>query len=167
MVVECDEVEVGEEDAAGALGGAEAVFLVGAVDINVAVVGIDLAAEVDAGFEAAEAEDAGGDEVGFVVGVFGVVSAGGDAAFEDHAGRLAGSDAFGDLVPAARGAEGVAEIGGGAAGSGDDVGLVELAGLVELEGLGVDANKEEAVCGLDAETGGCLFHQFPRGFHRE
>ena len=86
---------------------AERRFAVGAVNIDVAVVGVDFAAAVNAGFEAAEPEDAGGDEVASVG--FGrelaEMVAGTDAGFEDHARGLADADAFGDFVVTARSAE--------------------------------------------------------------
>ena len=87
--------------------------MVGAVDVDVTVVSIDVATEVDAWFEAAQPEDAAGDEIGRLLGVgeFGEVPAGGDAAFENHAGGLSCADAFGDFVQAARCAEGVFDVG--------------------------------------------------------
>ena len=92
---------------AGALGLADAVFAMRAVEINVTSIGIDVAAEVHAGLESAQPENAAGDEVGLPVGLgkLGKMPPGGQARFEHHAGRLAAADALGDLVQAARGAE--------------------------------------------------------------
>lgn len=60
-IEEVDGVGVAEADAAVGGGGAESVFVVGAVDVDVAVVCVDVVAGVEAGFEAAEPEDAGAD----------------------------------------------------------------------------------------------------------
>ena len=46
------------------------------------------------------------------VSEFVVIAAGGDAGFEDHARGLAGTDALGDFVETARGAEGVLDVRG-------------------------------------------------------
>jgi hypothetical protein len=66
LFVEFDDFLVAHEHTAGAQGLADAGFVVGAVDVNVARIGIDIAARIDAGFQAAEPEDASGDEVGSV-----------------------------------------------------------------------------------------------------
>ena len=58
-------VAIGHLHAAGALGGADEVLVVSAVNVNIAIVGIASGALISAGFEAAQPEDAGGDEVFF------------------------------------------------------------------------------------------------------
>lgn len=61
FIEEVDGVGVAEAYAAVGGWGAESVFVVGAVDVDVTVVGVDVVAGVEAGFEAAEPEDAGAD----------------------------------------------------------------------------------------------------------
>jgi hypothetical protein len=63
LFVEFDDFEISHQHAAGAERFAEAVLVIGAVDVDVALVGIDVAAAIDARFEAAQPEDATGDEI--------------------------------------------------------------------------------------------------------
>lgn len=52
LVVEGNDVQIGHADAARACGGAQFVFVTCAVDVDVAMVGVDLAASIDAWFQA-------------------------------------------------------------------------------------------------------------------
>lgn len=167
FLVELDDVEVAQLDTAGAHGLADALFVVGAVEIDVATVGVDFAVAVYAGFEAAQPEDATGDELGLldVLGELGEVTAGGYAGFEYHAGRLAGADAFGDFVQAARGAEGVLDVRRRTDRGGNGVAFDEHTFAEELQGGCVDADEEQSVCGLDAEAQTGLGDLFQRRIH--
>jgi len=112
FVVEVDDVEIAHMDAARALRLAQTIFVMRAVYIYVPVVCIDVATAIDAGFESIEPEDPAGDEIGllFGIGKFREVATRGNAALEDHAGGLPGADPFGDLMQAARRAEGIFDI---------------------------------------------------------
>lgn len=95
--------------AAPAEGLADAIFVVGAVDVDVALVAIVAGTGVVAGFEASQAEDATGDEItlGFLAGIEGEMFAGGHATFEDHALGLVGADRVGNGVEPCRSAVGI------------------------------------------------------------
>ena len=100
LFVEADDVKVGEVDAACTLWLAQAIFVVGAMDIDVTIVRIDVAAEVYARLQAAQPEDAAGDEIGLLLGVgeFRKMAASRNAPLKNHPGGLPSADAFGDFV---------------------------------------------------------------------
>ena len=114
LFIEFDDLEIAHEHAARTEWLTDAHFVIGAVNVNVAFVGIDLAAEIYARLKPAEPKNATGDEiiVNSAISEFVVIAAGGDAGFEDHARGLAGTDALGDFVETARGAEGVLDVRG-------------------------------------------------------
>src|SRR5688572_19938666 len=101
-VVELDHLDIAQQYAAGAGGAAEAVFVIRAVDVDVALVGIDFSARIVAGLKAAQPKDAGSDEIArtLVVCELGEMFPGADAGLEHDSGRGAGPDAFGDFVEA-------------------------------------------------------------------
>jgi len=94
---------------------ADAVFMVGAMDVDVAVVAVARGPSVAPGFQSAEPEYAAGDQVtlGILACVFGKVLAGGYAALEDHPAGLALADLVSNLVEAGRRAVGIGLAGGG------------------------------------------------------
>ena len=170
LFVKFDDLVIAHEHAARAEGLADPVFVVGAVDVDVALIGIDVPALIDARFEAPEPEDAAGDEV-FVVGFsfqdLEVVSPGGHAGFKNHAGRLAGSDALGDFVEPARCALRILDIRRRAFGRGNHVALYQHTLREELEGGCADPHHEEPFSKLDAEAGAGFVDQLQRRITRE
>lgn len=121
---ELDEVGIAHEEApVGAVFG-EGRRVVGAVDVDVPGKGIDSGAGVEAFLEAAQAEDAGGDEgalAGAAVGPVLPALAGGDPALEDRSGWGVVAMAGGDFVEAPRGSTGILEAGAGALAGGNGV----------------------------------------------
>ena len=167
VFIEFDDIEIAHEHAARTERFADARFVIGAVKVNVAFVGVDLAAEIYARLEPTEPENAAGDKivVNSAVSKFVVIAAGRDAGFEDHARGLTGADALGDLVESARGAERVFDVRWRALGGGDGVAFDQLACAIKLHGRGADAHEQHAVCGLDAEALAGLVIQLPRTFY--
>lgn len=100
-------------DATAGDGGSEPVLVIGPVDIDVALVGIDVAPGIHARFEAAQAEDARHDQIPgvFPFVEFVVVFANIYAAFEHSSRRSAGANSVGDLVQSARRAQRVLDVG--------------------------------------------------------
>jgi len=82
----------------------KAFLVIRAVDIDVALVGIDAVALVDARFGAAKPEDSGGHEVVRTVRIdeLAKMETGILARFENDAGWRAAADLFGDEVEAGR-----------------------------------------------------------------
>src|SRR4051812_16479975 len=169
FLIKLDYVEIAHEHTAGTQWFAEARFLIGAMNVNISVMGIDLSAAVYAGFEAAQPEDAAGDKVGIGVRFrqFGIVPTGGNTRLEDHADRLAGADAFGNFMQAPWGAEGVLNVGRRSLGSGYRITFHQIAMPEELEGLGADAHHKNPLSGLDAEAQARFVGLFPRRITRE
>ena len=143
VFIEFDDIEIAHEHAARTERFADARFVIGAVKVNVAFVGVDLAAEIYARLEPTEPENAAGDEivVNSAVSKFVVIAAGRDAGFEDHARGLTGADALGDLVESARGAEGVLDVRWWEFGGRDGVTFYELILAVKLHRRGAYANE--------------------------
>lgn len=95
-----------------ALGILKIVFLIRAVDVDVAVKGITAGPGVFSMFQATEPEDAGGH---FVLGVFlafAVELAGRSATLEDHSRRGVGADFLVYFMEPERGAQGILDAGG-------------------------------------------------------
>ena len=89
----------------------------------------------------------------------------GDATFEYHAGWLAGTDAIGDFVQAARRAERTFDIGRGAARGGDGVAFNYIAIANKLERVGANIYEEKSGCGLDTKGGTGFSDPFKRCYH--
>lgn len=134
-------------------GAAEGVLVVGAVDVDVAGKSIYAGAGIDPVFEAAQPEDAAGDEVPFGRGQAGVDFAGGAAALKDHAAGGAGAVLFSDFMEAPGCAEGILDAAGGGGADGDGVGAGRGIGGVEAEKLLDEVGVEDHFGGLD---GGAL-----------
>src|SRR6478736_9585170 len=141
--------------------------MVRAMDVDVAVVGVDVAAEVHAGLQSAQPEDARGDQAALLLlgREFGEMLAGGDARLEHDAGRLAGAVLLRDLVQAARRAEGILHVGGWAARGGDDVGLHQTVVRVKSKQLLRNGYGDKTRCRLESERGAPLFGPFKRSIH--
>ena len=108
-VEESDDIDVAQFDATPAEGLADTIFMIGAVDIDVALVAVAAVPAVLAGFQAAEPNDTGGNQVAtlFLLGVIGKMLTGGDAAFKDHAQWFAIADLVGQCVQSERCAVGI------------------------------------------------------------
>lgn len=108
-VEEVDDFFVGELDAATTGGLTDFVFVVGAVEIDVAIMTVATGAVVMAAFEAFEPEDAGGYEVGFLLFIaeLAVGFAYLDATFEDCPEWGVFANFLGDAMQSGGGAEGV------------------------------------------------------------
>ncbi len=101
-------IVVGQQDAAVAVWGAEAIFLICAVNVDIAIVGIDAGAEVDSRLETSQAKYPCGDPVLRVSHrVLPVAAASGFTANKNHANRLVIADFLHHDVPTQRGPEGV------------------------------------------------------------
>src|SRR5687768_15300098 len=108
LFVEFNDIEVAHEHAAGTQRLAESRFVIGAVDVNVTSVRVDVAAAVHARLQSAQPQNAGRNEIIIMRLAFEdlrEVPAGRDAGFEYHTRWLAGADALGDFMQAARSAE--------------------------------------------------------------
>ena len=118
MVADFDEVEkfghflIEELDTAAARWLAYFVFMVRAVEVDVALVAVAVVALVDARFEAFEPEDTCRDEVGalFLCTQLVVAFSDADAAFEDFANGGICPDLLGDSMQAGRSAFRVLEV---------------------------------------------------------
>lgn len=119
MVSGLDEVEefghfsIGELDATAAGGLADFVFVVGAVNVDVALKAIASVALIDSRFETFEPEDASGDEIGalLLVAQLFIAAVDADSALENFAESGSFADLLGDSVKAGRSAHGILEIG--------------------------------------------------------
>ena len=127
--------------------------MIGPVDIDVAGVAIHISALIYPSFQTVEPENAGRDQIGlsFAVGQFVEMLTDRDAPFEDHARRLACSDAIRDFVQSAWCAERAFNIGRRAARRGDDVAFDEIAIAKELQRVRADIHEQNSRCGLDAK----------------
>jgi hypothetical protein len=136
--------------------------VIGPVNINVAIVSIDFAAEIYACLISAQPENARRDEISFVFGVaqFVKMVAGIDASFEHRARRSAGADFFRDVVQPARSAERVLNIGGRTERSGDHAALAQSTVIEKHEQLLRDTDTYDTTSGLDSQRHALLFHPF-------
>lgn len=118
------DVAVAHENAAAADWLANPLLVLRPMDIDIAVVGIDIAAGIYPRFQPAEPKDAAGDEARRrVVEVWDLreMLTRRHPVLENNSCRLACPDAFGDFMESARGTQGVGDIGRWSFGSGYDV----------------------------------------------
>lgn len=107
-----------------------------AVNVNVAVEGIDFASRIQARFQSTQAQDAGGDEVALPgPGIRSLMPAfpGGDASGENHAHGGVMADLSGHLVEPPRGALGLILAGARPFAEGDRIGSHACLALVVIE----------------------------------
>ena len=137
---------IGHADAAMGGGLTEHVFLVGAVEVDESLEGIDARALVRACFETFEAEDACEDAIGVVVlppSGGGEDGGGGYAAFEDLSEGCAGADAVLDLVKPRGGPAGAFPAAESLAAGGDGCYRDGLAGMPMGQRLPVRVDDQE------------------------
>lgn len=112
----------------------EGLGVIGAMDVDIAIKGIDSGAGVKAFLEAAQAEDAGGDKValgGTAVGAVLPAFTGGKAAAEDGSGGGVVAVEGGDFVEPPGSPEGILKAGAGAPAGGNGI-VVDLFPTVEV-----------------------------------
>ncbi len=152
-VEELDHFLVEKLYAAAAGWGADLFFVIRAVDVDVAGVGIVVAALVVAGLQSFQPEDAGGDEVWLLLlfAELPVAFSDIEAPFEEGAERGVLADLLGDPVETGRGAEGIFQAARGIAAGGDLEFVGEFAVCIDFEGLLLERYEQEARCLLDLE----------------
>jgi hypothetical protein len=124
FIEKLNDVTVAHQNTAAADRLANPLLVLGPVDIDIAVVGIDVAPGVDPRFQAAEPEDPAGDEAGRrAVGIldFREMLTRRHPVLENDSGRLARPYPFGNFMESARGPQGMRDIGRRPFGSGYDV----------------------------------------------
>ncbi len=141
--------------------------MIGAVDVDVAGVAVDIATSIHTFLQAIEPENARRDQIrfGFTVGQLVEMLTDRDATFEDHTGRLACANSIGDFMQSAGSAEGAFEIGRWATRRGNYVAFDEIAIAKELQRVRADIHEQNSCCGLDAEGIASFSDPFKRFIH--
>ena len=144
-------VGVAHFDTAATKRSPDAVLVVGPMNIDVARIGVASGAVIDAGHEAFQAEDAGGNEVLFarIRLKFGKMSCHWHTPAKDATGRTVAADFIGDCVQAKRRAKRICLTGGRVAGGGNIKNSALGSSLEKGHALVLNGDHQVSVGGLD------------------
>ena len=168
LLVERDDVRVAHEHAPRTQGLAYLVLVRRAVDVHIALVGVDVSALVDSRLKAPQPQDPARDQPtrpALVRSELRVVPAGGDAALEHHACGLSRTYPLGDFVEAPGSPQRMGDIRRRLLGSRYQIRSYNAIIAPELQRGGAYPHNQDAVCVLDAERRTGFVERFPRRTH--